>query len=84
VRDCAIPAVEYFADDGPALGQAEEDFMRDTGDVKLYDELLELLAEEQSLSKGTPTANHAERREYRSERIRELMSRLPSIDEAKS
>jgi hypothetical protein len=58
--------------------------MSDTDETKLFEELLNLLAEGQRSPKGTPTAKDVERREYRCERIRELASRFRSTDEAKS
>lgn len=51
---------------------------------KLYEEFLNLLAEEQSLPKGPPTVNDIERCEYRRDRIQKLMSRLGSTNEAQS
>ena len=58
--------------------------MSDTDETRLCEELLSLLAEEQSSPKDRPTAKDVERRGYRCERIRELMSRLRSADKAKS
>ena len=55
-----------------------------TDKMKSYEELLNLLAEEQSPPKDVLTAKDVERCEYRRERIRKLMSRLGSIDEAQS
>lgn len=58
--------------------------MSDSDDMKLCEELLNLLAEEQSSPKDTPTANDVDRREYRCQRIQELVSRLRVTDEANS
>jgi hypothetical protein len=55
------------------------------GKTELFEELLNLLAEEQCLPKGTPTArDDVERGKYRCERIQELASQIRSTDEAKS
>jgi len=58
--------------------------MSDSDDMKLCEELLNLLAEEQSSPKDTPTANDVDRHEYRCQRIQELVSRLRVTDEANS
>ena len=55
------------------------DTMCNPGGMKFYDELLELLAEEQNLCQGPLRGNDLERREYRRERIRELMLQLRSL-----
>jgi hypothetical protein len=53
--------------------------------TELFEEFLNLLAEEQRSPKGSPTAkDDVERREYRYKRIQELASRLRSTDEATS
>jgi hypothetical protein len=56
----------------------------DSDETKLCEELLNLLAEEQSSLKDTPTAKGVDRREYRCQRIGELLSRLRATDEANS
>ena len=56
----------------------------DGGKRCLSKPLLNLLAEEQSPSNNTPTADQVERSEYRVQRIRELMSGLVPTDEAQS
>jgi hypothetical protein len=58
--------------------------MSDSDETKFCEELLNLLAEEQNSPRDTPTANDVDRREYRCQRIRELVSQLPATDEAKS
>jgi hypothetical protein len=59
--------------------------MSNAGETKLFQEFLNLLAEEQHSPTGTPTAkDDVKRREYRCQRIRELASWLGSAYEAKS
>lgn len=50
----------------------------------VYDELFELLLQEQIQLNERPRAEDPERRERRRKRVRELMSRLSLTDEAKA
>jgi hypothetical protein len=58
--------------------------MFDRDETKLCEELLNLLAEEQRSPKNISTEKDVDRREYRCQRIGELVSRLRATDEAKS
>jgi hypothetical protein len=63
--------------EGSGEGLVSDPFKR-----RLAQELLKLLAEEQKPRKGPPTKTDAKRRQYRRERLRELIAWLPTDERA--
>ena len=74
--------IQGSSEDGHSRARGQEP-TPDAGKVKVIDELLELLLEEQNLRNGPLTAEDAGRDRYRSERIRELMVQGRATDGAK-